>query len=116
MKLDRIVQSILAVLVISSLISMFFLFRIDGIVKGLVNNGGVQLSADWLGPYSKLTLYVFVLILFNAVIAMCGLFFRRQPKREISQLESELRHEETMQQEPHQPAEEQERASASDSS
>ena len=115
MKLGTIVQSVLVFMVVSSLISMFFLFQIDGIVKNLVNNG-VQLSADWMGPYSKLTLYVFVLILFNTVIAMCGLFFRGRPKREISQLESELRQEETMQQEPHQPAEEQERASASDSS
>ena len=98
MRLDRIVQSVLVLMVVSSLISMFFLFQIDGIVKNLVNDG-VQLSVDWMGPYSKLTLYVFVLILFNTVMAMCGLFFRGRPKREVSPLESELCQEDTMQQE-----------------
>ena len=96
MRLDRIVQSVLVLMVVSSLISMFFLFRIDGIVKNLVNDG-VQLSADWMGPYSKLTLYVFVLILFNVIMATYGLFFRGRPKREVSQLESELCQEDTMQ-------------------
>jgi hypothetical protein len=97
MNLGRIVQSVLVLMVGSSLISMFFLFQIDGVVKSLVNNG-VQLSADWMGPYSKLTLYVFVLILFNTILAMCGLFFRGRSKREVSQLESELQQKEMMQQ------------------
>ena len=89
MKISIIVSLVFVLMVVSSVVSMFCLFQIDGTVKNL-SNYGLQHSTAWAEPFSRLTMTVFGLFLFNTALTMYCLFFRGQSTLEASHVRTAL--------------------------
>ena len=89
MKISIIVSLVFVLMVVSSVVSMFCLFEIDGTVKNLINYG-LQYNTAWTEPFSRLTMTVFGLFLFNTALTMYCLFFQRQSTLEASHDRSAL--------------------------
>jgi hypothetical protein len=83
MKIGILVSLVFVLMVVSSVVSMFCLFEIDGTVKNLINYG-LQYNTAWTEPFSRLTMTVFGLFLFNIALTMYCLFFRGQSTLEAS--------------------------------
>jgi hypothetical protein len=82
MRINKVISLILLLMVSSSVVSMFLFLQIDGTVKTL-DEYGVSYDSQWLGPYSKLTLIAFGLLVANTVAASYGVISRVKPRPEL---------------------------------
>ena len=89
MRINKILFLIFLLMVFSSVVSMFWLLQIDGTVKTL-DEYGARYATGWLGPYSKLTVIAFGLLVTNTAVASFGLISRVKPRRESKPLLTRL--------------------------
>ena len=82
MRINKVISLIFLLMVSSSVVSMFWFLQIDGTVKTL-DEYGVRYDSQWLGPYSKLTLLSFGLLVANTVAASYGLISIIKPRLKL---------------------------------
>lgn len=61
---------VLIIMAISSLVSMFLLWQIDGIINGVLYSYGLRFSGEWAVPYWTLALSIFGIGWFNIISAI----------------------------------------------
>ena len=93
MSLQRLKTVVFLIMVISSVVSMYWLLQIDGTVKSL-SEYGVKYSEQWSGPYNKLTMYMYILMLTSMVVSSYGLFFHGIAKSSQKLLKADVRQQE----------------------